>query len=504
MSPEVLIVGAGPTGLVLALWLTRLGISVRIVDRSAGPGETSRAIAVQARTLEYHRQVGLADDVIAGGIRVEQITVRERGRAIARARLGDMGAGQSPYPFVLSLAQDEHERVLVAHLERAGVCVERGTELMALTQADDGVRATLESARGSEVVDAAYVCGCDGASSTTRRLLGIEFPGGTYAQVFFVADAAVSGAAAEGGLQMCLGAQDFCLVIPVRSTGSFRLIGLVPPEHEQQETIRFEDVEAAVTRTTGLAVRAVNWFSAYQLHHRVAAHFRKGRAFLLGDAGHIHSPAGGQGMNTGIGDAVNLAWKLAAVVQERGSDALLDTYESERIAFARTLVASTDRMFQAVASRSRLGTVWRLGVLARVIPWALASRFVRRQAFRLVSQIRVEYRRSALSAGTAGSVHGGDRLPWVEDLDNFAPLASLDWQAHVYGEAGTALRQAAERQGLALRQFPWSEAVESAGLSRDALYLVRPDGHVALAAVEQDVAALDRHLARFATYRKLD
>jgi 2-polyprenyl-6-methoxyphenol hydroxylase-like FAD-dependent oxidoreductase len=496
MPCQVLIVGAGPTGLVLALWLTRLGVSVRIVDRSAGPGETSRAIAVQARTLEYYRQVGLADDIVAGGIRVEQITVRERGRAIAQARLGDMGAGQSPFPFVLSLAQDEHERVLVAHLERVGVRVERRTQLTTLAQTGDGVRATLESERGAEVVEADYLCGCDGASSTTRHLLGIEFPGGTYAQVFFVADAAVSGAAASGGLQMCLGVQDFCLVIPVRSTGSFRLIGLVPPEHEAQETIRFEDVAEAVTRTTGLAVQTVNWFSAYRLHHRVAATFRKGCAFVLGDAGHIHSPAGGQGMNTGIGDAVNLAWKLAAVVKRRASASILDTYESERIAFARTLVASTDRMFQAVASRSRLGTVWRLGVLARVIPWALGTRVVRRQAFRLVSQIRVEYRRSALSAGTAGRVHGGDRLPWVDGLDNFAPLAALDWQVHVYGEAAPALRESAARRGLAVHQLAWSDAAAAAGLARDALYLVRPDGHVALAAPAQDVATLDAHLTR--------
>jgi 2-polyprenyl-6-methoxyphenol hydroxylase-like FAD-dependent oxidoreductase len=498
MRPEVLIVGAGPTGLVLALWLTRLGVSVRIIDKSAGPGETSRAIAVQARTLELYRQAGLADDVVAGGLRVERITVRARGRAIAQARLGDMGTGLSPFPFVLSFPQDEHERVLVAHLERAGGRVERQTQLLALAETPTGVRATLESSRGTEVVETAYVCGCDGASSTTRQLLGIQFPGGTYAQVFFVADAIVSGAAADGGLQMCLGARDFCLVIPVRSTGSFRLIGLVPPSHERQETICFEDVAPAVARTTGLTVHTVNWFSAYHLHHRVADGFRKGRAFLVGDAGHIHSPAGGQGMNTGIGDAVNLAWKLAAVLQGRGSAALLDAYESERIPFARTLVASTDRLFQLVASRSPFAMVWRLGVLAHVIPLVLRLRFVRRQMFRLASQIRIEYRASPLSAGSAGRVHGGDRLPWVSALDNFAPLASLDWQVHVYGRADAALREATRLRGIAMHDFRWSEGAESAGLAHDGLYLVRPDGHVGLADAKQDVARLDAYLSQFA------
>jgi len=498
LSPEVLIIGAGPTGLALALWLARLGVSVRIIDKSAGPGETSRAIAVQARTLEYYRQVGLAEDVFAGGLKVERITVRARGRAIAEARLGDMGAGLSPFPFVLSFPQDEHERVLIAHLERAGVRVERKTELVALAETATGVRATLETGRTPEVVEAAYVCGCDGASSTTRRLLGIEFPGGTYAQVFFVADANVSGPAADGGLQMCLGARDFCLVIPVRSTGSFRLIGLVPPAFEGQETIRFEDVAPAVARTPGLTVQTVNWFSAYRLHHRVAERFRTGRAFLLGDAGHIHSPAGGQGMNTGIGDAINLAWKLAAVLQGRGAGVLLDTYESERITFARTLVESTDRLFQAIASRSPFGTVWRLGVLALVIPWALRIHFVRRQMFRLVSQIRIEYRSSPLSAGSAGRVHGGDRLPWVETFDNFAPLASLDWQVHVYGRTDAALRAAAGQRGIPIHDFHWNARAEAAGLAPDAFYLVRPDGHVGLADAAEDLARLDGYLARFA------
>jgi 2-polyprenyl-6-methoxyphenol hydroxylase-like FAD-dependent oxidoreductase len=498
MRPEVLIVGAGPTGLVLALWLTRLGVSLRIIDKSAGPGETSRAIAVQARTLEFYGQTGLVDDVVAGGLKVERITVRARGRAIAQARLGDMGTGLSPFPFVLSFPQDDHERVLIAHLGRAGVRVERKTQLVGLAETASGVRATLETSHGTDVVETAYVCGCDGAGSTTRHLLDIQFPGGTYAQVFFVADAIVSGAAADGGLQMCLGVRDFCLVIPVRSTGSFRLIGLVPPALERQETIAFGDVAPAVVRTTGLTVQAVNWFSVYHLHHRVAQIFRKGRTFLVGDAGHIHSPAGGQGMNTGIGDAVNLAWKVAAVLRGRGSEALLDTYESERIPFARTLVASTDRLFQLVASRSPLATVWRLGILANVLPWALRLPFVRRQVFRLASQLRIEYRASPLSTGSAGGVYGGDRLPWVGTLDNFAPLASLDWQVHVYGRANARLRQAVVSRGIAMHDFRWSEEAASTGLAHDGLYLVRPDGYVGLADAAQDIARLDAYLSRFA------
>jgi 2-polyprenyl-6-methoxyphenol hydroxylase-like FAD-dependent oxidoreductase len=499
MATEVLIVGAGPTGLVLALWLAKLGVSIRIVDKSSGPGETSRAIAVHARTLELYRQLDLADDVVAGGIKAERLTIRREGRRIAQAELGDIGAGLSPFPFVLVYPQDLHERVLIAHLARERVQVERATELIALEQDAEGVRATLQTERGTETVQAAYVCGCDGAGSATRHSLGIDFPGGTYQQLFYVTDAIVSGEAATGGVQACVSVRDFCLVMPIRSARSVRLLGIVPPEYEQRDEIQFADVAGAISATTGLAIETVNWFSTYRVHHRVADRFHLGRAFLLGDAGHIHSPAGGQGMNTGIGDAVNLGWKLAAVVQGRAAAALLDTYEPERIAFARTLIVTTDRLFRLIASRSLVGAFWRTRVLPLVVPLALRLRGAPRLVFRAASQIRIRYRESALSSGVAGTVHGGDRLPWVahDGADNFAPLRALDWQVHVYGTAGDAVRAAARARGLAVHEFPWSERADLAGLARDALYLVRPDGYVALAAAAQDTAALDELLSRF-------
>ena len=175
MQTDVLIVGAGPTGLVLALWLNKLGVRFRIVDRSAAPGETSRALAVHARTLEFHRQIGLADEVVAAGIKIERITVRESGRAVGRLPLGDFGAGLSPFPFVLALPQDVHERILVARLEGEGVRVERGTELTGFTSTAGGVAATLVRGGRTEIVEAAYLCGCDGAHSTVRHALGVGF-----------------------------------------------------------------------------------------------------------------------------------------------------------------------------------------------------------------------------------------------------------------------------------------------------------------------------------------
>jgi hypothetical protein len=189
-------------------------------------------------------------------------------------------------------------------------------------------------------------------------------------------------------------------------------------------------------------------------------------------------------MNTGIGDAVNLSWKLAAVLQRRAAESLLDTYEPERIAFARRLVATTDRAFTIVTASGGLARFVRTRLMPAVAPTLAQFAMVRRMMFRIISQIRIEYRQSALSAGRAGGVHGGDRLPWVElspGVDNFAPLTSLEWQVHVYGEVRSDLQEACAQLGLALHRFEWLTKMAAAGFKRDALYLIRPDGYVAWA-----------------------
>jgi 2-polyprenyl-6-methoxyphenol hydroxylase-like FAD-dependent oxidoreductase len=500
MRTQVLIAGAGPTGLVVALWLAKQGVALRIIDDSPGPGDSSRAIAVQARILEFYRQLGIADDVVAAGVRANTLTMRREGRRVATAELSDMGQGRSAYPFVLAFAQDDHERLLEGHLARLGVMVERNTVLESIAQDEGSVRATLRTPGGTEVVEADYLAGCDGARSRTRHELGVAFPGGTYSQLFYVADAMAHGDAASGGVQICISAKDFCLVLPVRRTGSLRLIGIVPPETEKKAEIDFADVTESIVRNTGLALDTVHWFATYRVHHRIAESFRRGRVFLAGDAAHIHSPAGGQGMNTGIGDAVNLAWKLAAVVQGRAAPALLESYAPERMAFARTLVASTDAAFRFITDRSSVGTFLRTAIMPRAFPLAMRLRAARRFLFNVISQIRIRYRNSELSAGRSGRVHGGDRLPWVETAagDNFAPLSSLDWQVHVYGAARDELRAMLQKRGVPLHVFAWSERAAAAGLAQDAAYLVRPDGHVAVASDRQDVAQLEQYCATFA------
>ncbi len=497
---DVLIVGAGPTGLVLALWLTRMGVTVRIVDKTAEPGTTSRALAVQARTLELYQQIGLAKAVVERGRRVVAVNLWVAGKQAAHAVFGDFGAGLSPFSYALIFPQDEHERLLVDRLAEAGVEVERETELLDFEDASGRVRANLKRRDGTpEACDAAYIAGCDGAHSAVRDALSIGFPGGAYEHLFYVADVEASGAAMNGDLHGALDTTDFLVVFPLKGEGRGRLIGTIREEAENQhESLSWSDVSKHVVGWMRIDVQRVNWFSTYRVYHRVADHFRKGRAFILGDAAHIHSPVGGQGMNTGIGDAVNLAWKLAGVLHGRANASILDSYEPERMSFARRLVATTDRAFTAVTSRGTIARLIRLEIVPRLIPALFKLATVRRLMFRTISQTAVNYRGSGLSEGRAGTVHGGDRLPWVKadgvDEDNFTPLTSLDWQVHVYGETTPEIRAVCDGRKLPLHVFPWRPEMGRAGLRRNAVYLVRPDGYVALADPDGSAAAITSYL----------
>ena len=491
MASEILIAGAGPTGLAMAAWLERLRVPFAIIDRKDGPARESRALAVQARTLELYAQIGFADTAVAHGVRLEALNLWARGEKAAHVVFGEMGRGLSPFPYALVLAQDVHERLLIDHLAGRGVRVEWNTELTGFEERDGRIAARLRHADGHEETrDYAWIAGCDGAHSAVRRTLALGFPGGTYEHLFYVADVEASGPVVNGELHVALDESDLLAVFPLRAQGNVRFVGTIRADAARtDDTITWNDVSRSILERLRIDVARVHWFSTYRVHHRVASHFRVGRVFLLGDAAHIHSPVGGQGMNTGIGDGVNLAWKLAMVVSGRAHERILDTYQSERIAFAQRLVATTDRAFTFASSDGPIARLVRVDVVPHLVPALFAREAARRYLFRTISQILVHYPDSALSVGKAGDVHGGDRLPWTGD--NFEPLASLEWQVHVYGTATAALEQACRDLALPLHRFAWSAKAESAGLKRDAVYLIRPDGYVALADASGEPARLE-------------
>ena len=450
-------------------------------------------MGVQARTLEFYRQLGIAEGAIALGVPARVAHLRSRGREVTALNLTDMGAGVSPYPYLLCLAQDVHERFLLDRLAELGVQVEWRTRLETFEQDGDGVTATLRWPDGSvETARSRWIVGCDGAHSAVRHALGTGFQGGTNEGLFYVADVDLAGEDGRvgGEIHASLDETTIALIFPVRTTGAKRVLGIVPRDMADGRDLDWEAIRHVPETALGVRATALHWFSTYRVSHRVADRFRVGRAFLAGDAGHIHSPVGGQGINTGIGDAINLGWKLADVEAGRADPVILGSYEDERIRFARRLIRTTDAAFGPMASDSRVSKFLRAYVVPNVARVALHLPRVPRVVFGTVSQTRIDYRKGALSRGDAGGVAAGDRLPWVADVDNFAPLRALSWQVHVYGRADAALTAECGALGLPVHVFAFSDDARDAGLARDAAYLVRPDGHVGFASAHADAPAL--------------
>jgi 2-polyprenyl-6-methoxyphenol hydroxylase-like FAD-dependent oxidoreductase len=501
---KVLIVGAGPTGLVLALWLTKAGIPIRIIDKTDKPGTTSRAMVMHARNLEFYHQLGIDQLAVAGGLEMKTINLWIRGKQAARLPIGDFGLHYSPYPYVLIFPQDKQEQMLIEELGKLGVVIERNTELLSFEFTDDGILAKLSKEGIHENCNSLFLAGCDGAHSSVRKGLNIGFEGGTYSHTFFVADIKASGPAANGEMHAALDSSDFMILFPMKGDTNIRLVGDLNQDQENNPDLTWEDVRKDILSRLKLDVEKVNWFSSYRVHHRVASRFRRNNVFLLGDAAHVHSPVGGQGMNTGIGDAVNLAWKLTAVINGQASENLLDSYETERIPFARKLVGSTDRAFSFVSAKGVFATQVRLHLVPVILPILFRFSSFKRLMFRTVSQIAIRYPQSFLSSGQAGKIKGGDRLPWLQSVHNFEPLISRQWQVHCYGSPATALNNLLSEKNIPFYIFEWGPEAKTAGYQKDAIYIVRPDGYIGLADETGDIIKISAYCDTYILQDKLN
>jgi len=508
----VLIVGAGPTGLMLANQLGRRGVRVSLIDRHSGPAQQTRAMAVHARTLEIYRKLGIVAAAIDRGRRGNGANVWSRGRWRARVPLEEMGKHLSAYPYVLMLGQDDNERIMGAKLADWEVSIEWNTELVGLAQLDEQVTATLRDPDGStRELTADYVAGCDGGQSAVRELNGIAFPGAPYEHVFFVADTQAVGSMVDDELNVYLWKDGFHLFFPMHGRDRWRVIGILPQQFAGRDDLTFDALIPAIRREAGaeLTFEACDWFSTYRIHHRCTEKFRDRRCLLLGDAAHVHSPMGGQGMNTGLQDAYNLAWKLDLAVARRAGDTLLDSYETERMGVARRLLNSTDRAFRYLVSDRWLAGILRTHVVMRIVATAMKLQRARRLAFRTLSQIGISYRSSVLSRTLAGvpadSPRAGDRFPWIrlrfdkgapsEDL--FEKLDDLHFNLLVFGQAGLEpSRLGGGQDRVRVYSIP-TDGVNAAelarvGIPRKSYFLLRPDGHIGLAGIDVDAADVRR------------
>lgn len=425
---DVLIAGAGPTGLMMACQLAMRNISFMIIDKNEDHTTQSRALVVHARSMEIFDQMGIAHEAINLGKKARAVNMFINGKHKLRFDLTGAGEGLTAFPYLLILEQSKTEKLLNDLLARYGHSVERNTELVGLMENNRQVIASLKRNSGeTEQIEVKWIVGADGANSFVRRSLGILFSGKTYKESLYVIDCKVDLDLPHDEMVLSFSEVSFAGLFPM-TNGRCRVLGIVPKEYQDANAIGFNEIADNFSERTRLNVKLSDpeWVSTYHSHHRAVDSFRKGRCFLAGDAAHIHSPVGAQGMNTGLQDAYNLAWKLALVIQGKAKEEILDTYNEERIAIAHDLVRTTDRAFHFVTNQSAMAKFFRLRVMPLaikiVLPLFERWTFIRNLAFIRVSEIGLHYRNRSLSREDAGdgfdkdSPKPGDRAPYVPKL----------------------------------------------------------------------------------------
>ena len=406
-DPQVLILGAGPTGMTAAIELKRLGMDVRVVDRSDHMARYSQALVVQARTLEQLQRYRLAEEAIARGRKLNEAKFYSEGKLIVDFKLDHM---DGRYPFALFIPQSETEKLLNAQMESLGVKAERGVELLEL-KGDPHLHAVLRHPdSGTEEIAPRWVIGADGAHSTVREKMGVAFEGGGVGLSFFLGDCEVEGADVPGN-ELAIHVHHGDVLFLGRL--SDRVVRLIVATHDQQgqekRDVTIEDLQRALDRMGVRAkIKSAEWLTPFHVNDRQAKHYRIGNVFLAGDACHIHSPVGGQGMNTGMQDVANLAWKIAAVARG-ASDTLLDSYEEERGEVGRALLRFTERGLKLATTTNPVVEKARdifAPLLTMLDP-------VQHRAVGFISETAIDYRSSSIvhDYGGDGHLRAGDRIP---------------------------------------------------------------------------------------------
>lgn len=417
----VLIVGAGPSGLMMAAQLLRHGIQPIIIDIKKGPTDQSRALAVQARSMEIYRQMGLSDKALQEGIQAEAISIQYDEEELVNLCLEDLGKDKTLFPFVHLLEQSKNERLLLGFLTLNCCPVYWNTSLDKLFQEENQVTAQLKSDDKRSTVTAGWLVGADGAHSTVRKQLQVDFKGDAYANRFYLADVEFDQAFTNHQITLQLGNASFKGIFPLKGNNRFRVVAPLPAALANQKEVLFGDVQSELQNSLPqkITVSKCSAFSVYQLHHRMAVKFRDKKSFLIGDAAHIHSPVGGQGMNTGLQDAYNLAWKLAGVINQNYNPAILNSYEEERMPVARELLQTTDRAFNLINSYNPFSQFFKKAFLPKLIRYFWKQEKLRHYGFKTVSQIGIGYRESKinLNLSKAENIKAGDRLPFIKIFD---------------------------------------------------------------------------------------
>jgi len=492
--------------------LARFDVPFIIIDKKSGPTRESRAIAVTARSMEIYQQMGLDKKAIEGGKKITEFNLFSGGKPRARVKIGEVGKGISEFSYMLAFEQSKNEELLNENLERMGREVLWDHEFISLEDYKEKIEVIVRNQNEEISIQAKYLIACDGASSPVRTQLNFSFKGGTYKHKFFVADTVIGWEQEYNKLIIAPGHENFCAFLPMHGEKNYRVIGTMPKEYFGQEAVTFHDIEDVVKATLGIPLQfeSVNWFSTYKLHHRGVEQFKLGNVFLAGDSAHIHSPAGGQGMNTGLQDAYNLCWKLAFVVKGLANESLLDTYNEERLPFAKALLKFTDRGFNAMTSQNWFIRLFRKIVVMNLAGMMTQSGFLKPLMFRILSQVWYSYKGLSLSMNGSNQnlkFHAGDRLPYFEEDNIYDRFTEAAFHLlHIHHETITEPMMA---QAKATFSFPirivedqqiqkWSKL----GVKKELFILVRPDNYIAYILDNMNESTLSTHLKlHFTSYR---
>jgi 2-polyprenyl-6-methoxyphenol hydroxylase-like FAD-dependent oxidoreductase len=476
---SVLIAGAGPVGLTLANELVRYGIGVRIVDPAAERTDKSKALVLWSRTLELFDQAGYVDQFLAAGMLAHGAQLSNGKDIVARVSLDSI---HCRYAYALMIPQSETERILEEQLEKRGVKVERTVSLQSFVDKAERVQAVLRNAKGeNETLSVDWLIGCDGAHSTVRHGLGLAFEGTTQQSDWWLADGMVGGLEPQD-VQHIFWHKDGILAFFPIGGGRWRVIGDLGPAKGEGRSPdpTLEEVQALITHrgTEGIVISNPYWLASFRVNERKVAHYGRGRVFLAGDAAHIHSPAGGQGMNTGMQDAFNLAWKLSLVVRGVCKPSLLDSFSIERSAVGDMVLSNASRLTDMAVMRNPILQ----GLRNTVVKFAAGLPQVAHAAADTLSELNIGYPKSPLSVtgshshDTKAGARWPDRLPGDSSKAHFTAIGPSDTTA-----------------ALAAK-FP--QLVQAGGANSTDLSLIRPDGYVGFAGAASDRAAAEAYLQK--------
>jgi 2-polyprenyl-6-methoxyphenol hydroxylase-like FAD-dependent oxidoreductase len=495
MATDVLVTGAGPVGLAMAAELARYGLTVRLIDKAPARTDKSKALVVWPRTLELLDCSDCGDALLAAGRTATAANLMSGATTLAHIKLTEV---DSPHPYVLMIPQSETERVLEEHCNPVGVTVERSTELTTFTASASGVTCTLAKPDATtETVEAAWLVACDGAHSAVRHQLGLEFAGDTLPSDWMLADVHLAGLPSADEMYIFLHEAGALAIFPIgapgQSTGPTTRARVIANVGNAQPGVQRPDPTLAETqavldqRGTG-ELRASDpvWLANFTINERKVADYRASRIFLAGDAAHIHSPAGGQGMNTGIQDACNLAWKLAMVHHGAAADWLLDSYSAERSPVAAEVLKETGAL-------TSLATMHNPGLLAMrntVVSLVLGFSPAKHAMAEKLSELAIHYPESPLN--------GAGSHPHRPKPGERAPVQSVPVGAGSSPRFALFADPSDEVQALLTRFPKLLEAKARAPFAEGGLWLVRPDGYVAAAVEEKDLKLVQELLARIA------